>query len=74
MILTLQAYYIYKFFVYKVFFAVVCLYSLFMYIYIYINFLISNRKCFPFSHWLIPKSCDRPHKIIARTAGYQHLL
>jgi hypothetical protein len=33
--LTLQAYYIYKFFVYKVFFAVVCLYSLFMYIYLY---------------------------------------
>jgi hypothetical protein len=28
--------------------------------------LLSRRKSLPFSHWLIPKSCDGPHKKVAR--------
>jgi hypothetical protein len=34
-------------------------------LYIYINVLLSSRKVLLFLHWLIPKSCDGPHKITA---------
>jgi hypothetical protein len=35
-------------------------------LYIFISVLLSSRKRLLFSHWLIPKSCDGPHKNVSR--------